>query len=453
MVRTTIGLILLTALGLGCGDDDAPATDAGMEDSGSVPTDSGPRDSGTRVDAGLRDAGVGCTTGCEIVEIVTGGSHVCARRENGEVLCWGGNGFGQLGDGRERGHGDCASREDGADGYDCSAAPVTVRGVTASLIATNHGVQTCAVTSEGTECWGLEDVAGIGSDTRSERFRPELVEGFSPAVEIEATFSQLCARLSGGTVVCRGDNESGQLLQEGDEPRRTAEMLTGLTDVLEFDFGGSFACARTADALRCWGANQDGQLGDGVVEHESCGIDLEAYDCSRTPVDVAGLDAAGVVQVELGSRFGCALLDDGTVWCWGANAAGQLGDGTTESTNEPQQVPGLSGVTQISAGPINVCARLESGEVRCWGSNQEGQVGDGSFDGHSSCDVGTTIDCVTTPTAVGLEVDATAISVGSQTACALAEGGAVYCWGSNFRNQLGQPDRMRRATPTLVELD
>ncbi|MCB9621321.1 MAG: hypothetical protein H6724_17925 [Sandaracinus sp.] len=454
MVRWTSILLLLGLASVGCGDDDGvtPMDDAGTEtDSGTPGTDAG-RDAGTPVDSGT-DAGVTCTTGCEIVELATGIDHVCGRRENGQVLCWGGNGAGQLGDGRERGHGDCATREDGASGYDCTATPVVVRGVTASAIATNSSFQTCAITSEGTSCWGLEDVAATGSDTRAERFQPEIVMGFSPAVALEAPFSQLCARLMNGTVVCRGENDSGQLLAEGDDPRRMAMPLTGLSDVLEFDLGvgANFGCVRTADALRCWGSNQDGQLGDGVAEHSLCGLVPETFDCSRTPVTVSTLDPAEVVQVELGSRFACALLDDGTVWCWGANAAGQLGDGTTVSKAEPQQVPGLTGVAQISLGALTACAVLDSGDVRCWGSNQEGQIGDGAEIGsHASCEIGTTVDCVTSPTAVLLEANVTSVQVGTQTVCALAEGGAVYCWGANLRRQLGQDDRMRRSTPVEV---
>lgn len=456
MVRwTTIGLFLGMTAFVGCGDDDVdPMVDAGMEEDSGMPGVDAGRDAGMRPDTGMGDAGMPCTSGCGIEELVTGVDHVCARRENGQVLCWGGNGRGQLGDTRERGHGDCATREDGASGYDCSAAPVVVTGVTATALASNSAFQTCAITEDGTSCWGLEDVAETGSDTRRERFTAEIVEGFSPAAEVEASTNQLCARLTGGTAVCRGENESGELLEEGDDPRRMVGPLVGLSGLVELDFGvgGSFACARTATTLSCWGNNQDGQLGDGLNDHGTCGVAPETYDCSRIPVEVDGLDAADVVQMELGSRFACALLSDGTVWCWGANAAGQLGDGTTEGASLPQQVPGLTGVSQISLGSLTACALLSDGEVRCWGSNEEGQIGDGEAIGsHESCDVGTTVDCVTTPTAVALDEDAVAVSMGIETGCAIGQSGAVLCWGSNFRMQLGQTDRERRPVPVAID--
>jgi len=458
MVRwTTIGLWLgISAAFAGCGDDDTdPMNDAGTEEDSGTGVDAG-QDAGTRPDSGPRDAGVACTSGCAIEEVVVGVDHACGRRENGEVLCWGGNGRGQLGDGRERGHGDCATRGvDDASGYDCSARPVIVSDVTATGLASNAAFQTCALSDEGPACWGLEDVAATGSDTRRERFTAEVIEGYSPAAELQASTNQLCARLTNGTAVCRGENESGELLQEGDEPRRMVGPLPGLTDLVELDYGvgGSFACGRTATSLACWGNNQDGQLGDGLTDHgTTCGVAPETYDCSREPVEVAGLDAADVVQVDLGSRFACALLSDGTVWCWGANAAGQLGSGTTEAVAAPQQVPGLTGVSQISLGSLTACALLSSGEVRCWGSNEEGQVGDGEDIGsHDSCDIGTTVDCVLTPTAVALPEEASAVSMGIQTGCAIGESGAVFCWGSNFRMQLGQTDRERRATPVAIE--
>jgi len=167
MVRwTTIGLWLgISAAIAGCGDDDTdPMVDSGMDEDSGTGVDAG-QDAGTRPDSGMRDAGVACTSGCAIEEIVTGVDHVCGRRENGEVLCWGGNGVGQLGDGRERGHDDCSTRGvDDAAGYDCSATPVVVSGVTATSLASNAALQTCAITEEGSVCWGFEDVAASGSD-------------------------------------------------------------------------------------------------------------------------------------------------------------------------------------------------------------------------------------------------------------------------------------------------
>jgi alpha-tubulin suppressor-like RCC1 family protein len=232
------------------------------------------------------------------------------------------------------------------------------------------------------------------------------------------------------------------------------EALMGLSDVVEFDFavGGHFGCARTAETLRCWGSNQDGELGDGRNDHGTCGVIPNTYDCSRTPVEVSTLDATAIAQVELGSSFACALLDDGTVWCWGANALGQLGNGTTEASDEPVQIEGLTGVTQIALGPVNACALLDSGDVRCWGSNEEGQIGDGAAIGtHESCTASdTTVDCVLEPTAVALEVDATFVSVGIQNGCVIGDDGEVYCWGWNDRRQLGQEDRERRTTPIAI---
>src|SRR5262245_32478273 len=138
----------------------------------------------------------------------------------------------------------------------------------------------------------------------------------------------------------------------------------------------------------------------------------------------------------------CAILVSSDVVCWGENADGQLGDGSTTRHNTPVRVRGLEeGVIAIGAGGDFTCALVEAGTVRCWGSNAEGQLGDGSgADSHSPVMV------------AGLMGAVTAIAVGGSHACALTESGGVFCWGHNNAGQVGGSESRYYSAHALPEL-
>ena len=197
--------------------------------------------------------------------------------------------------------------------------------------------------------------------------------------------------------------------------------------------GANFSCSLNADgAVSCWGANNSGQLGNGSTI------------ASSTPVAVAGL-MNGVSAISLGSGHACALLNSGTVRCWGNNAAGQLGNGSFINSALPVTVSGLSGVTAISAGKngSHTCA-IASGAATCWGQNSDGQLGNN------------TTTNANTPVAVsGLSSGVVAISAGGKHSCAVTTGGVTQCWGNNDYGQLGNnnagtPSYVPVATNTLT---
>jgi len=246
-----------------------------------------------------------------------------------------------------------------------------------------------------------------------------------------------CALLSGGTVKCWGDNEDGQL---GNGTTTNVSLVpvsvTGLTGVTAIAAVRAHTCALlSGGTVKCWGWNSQGQLGDGT------------YSDSLVPVSVTGL--TGVTAIAAAYDHTCALLSDGTVQCWGRNYEGQLGDGTTTASSVPVSVTGLTGVTAISAGQFYTCALLSRGTVKCWGFNSAGQLGDGTTTGPQTCG-GYGYACSTVPVSVTGLTGVTAISAGSLHTCALLSRGAVKCWGGNSSGQLGNRTTSDSNVPVSV---
>jgi alpha-tubulin suppressor-like RCC1 family protein len=162
--------------------------------------------------------------------------------------------------------------------------------------------------------------------------------------------------------------------------------------------------------VKCWGNNADGALGSGSTVN------------SESPVGVLGLPS-GTLAVSAGAAHTCALAPVG-ISCWGFNAAGELGDTTRESRSIPVRVMGLPPeVRSVSAGGYHTCVLLFDGAVHCWGDDSYGQLGDNRSDNHGHV--------------TGLTSDVRAIAAGEFHTCALSSDGAVKCWGRNREGQLG----------------
>jgi alpha-tubulin suppressor-like RCC1 family protein len=189
--------------------------------------------------------------------------------------------------------------------------------------------------------------------------------------------------------------------------------------------GTAHTCAIKGDStVACWGFNAYGQLGDGSTTQ------------SLIPITVSGL--SGVAALSAGFYNSCALKTEGTVVCWGYNANGQLGDGSTTQRLSPTAVPSLSGVAALSTGANHTCALKTDGMVACWGSNFNGSLGDGSTTNRLS------------PTAVSGLSGVAALSAGFYHTCALKTDGTVACWGDNLDGQLGHGGTMQKLNPTAV---
>ena len=247
-------------------------------------------------------------------------------------------------------------------------------------------------------------------------------------IGVSAGGEYTCVRLPDGTARCAGRNQFGQHGNGTVNDSTALDAVTTLTNATQVVAGDEFACALLEDrTARCWGLGESGQRGDGS-------FDTFALD----PVAVSGL--TGAVALAAGYGHTCALLVDGTMRCWGGNAEGELGNGTTATpgTARPVIVSGVAGATAIATGAYHTCAVLSGGTVTCWGRNGQGQLGDGTHTGSS------------TPVQVYGISSAIAVTGGGGHSCALLADGTVRCWGENSDGQLGDGTTLSKSYPIAV---
>lgn len=251
--------------------------------------------------------------------------------------------------------------------------------------------------------------------------------GAQATIALAAGAGHTCALLANGAGRCWGWNEDGQLGNGSTRtPRqRSPVAIAGLEGATLLRAGYAHSCALRSDGtVHCWGQNTHGQLGDGTTL------------ARLAPVPVAGLVDA--TTLAMGANHGCALVAGGRVWCWGGNAAGQLGDGTTEARASPVEVAGVTDAVAVVAGAEHTCALVAEGGARCWGDNSAGQLGDGTV--------------VSRPWAVPvLGVDgAITIAAGYFHTCILRADGGTACWGNNLFGQLGDGSTASRPLASPV---
>lgn len=297
---------------------------------------------------------IGLTSGVKVIAV--GGHHTCALTAGGEVLCWGRNNYGQLGDGTAY----------------LRTQPVPVRFLAQANSVTAGYAHTCASRNDGTAmCWGSNTSGQLGDNTTISRRTPVVVNGLMQVRTIAAGGAHTCASLSDGSARCWGNNYSGQLGDGTRISRRTPVPVPGLDAVTAIGAGGSHSCALAASGtLACWGNNYYGQLGDGTTSQR------------LSPVPMTGLTLP-VRAFSTGLVHTCMLQEDGAATCAGWNAYGQLGDGTTSNRSRPVAVSGLAAASVIvaangmgSAG--HTCAIVDGG-LQCWGKNSYGQLGDNTY--------------------------------------------------------------------------
>jgi alpha-tubulin suppressor-like RCC1 family protein len=354
--------------------------------------------------------------------VATGQDHSCGVTGDGTLWCWGRNDHGELGDGTKVGR----------------LRPVKVAASFGNAFVSAGEQVTCAVpTGFGAQhvwCWGWGGLVGDG--TSVDRTSPVDIMSTNDSWDgapgdVSVGNAHTCAR-KGGQVFCWGSDAQGQLGdgQANLTPVPGPVLAAMLGDTVGGIAAGVHTCAIVSGGnVLCFGGNAYGQLGDGTT------IDR------ATPVQPHGLGGS-VVQIATGQAHTCALKSDGTLWCWGDNTGGQLGDGTFTARLTPVQVTALGNTVQkIATGGFHTCVIKNDGTPWCWGDNESGQVGDGTFTTR------TLPVPITPPASPFVE-----ISGGEYHTCARAIDNSIWCWGDNEYGKLGDGTTTNRASPTLVNM-
>jgi alpha-tubulin suppressor-like RCC1 family protein len=292
-------------------------------------------------------------------QLSAGGQHTCGVTTDDRVYCWGSNEAGQLGDGTRT----------------TRRTPVAVGGGRRFLYVTAGVYQTCAVgvSDRRAFCWGSNGFGQLGDGTTTERLTPTAVAGGRAWRQVSPGGFFTCGITTGNAAYCWGWDLDGRL---GDGP----EMVTRLTPSPvaggylfdQINAGYSHVCAVTTDQRAyCWGYGANGEIGDGKT--------LRRF----TPRAVAG--RLQVRRITAGGGFTCAETTTSRAYCWGLNGAGEVGNGSSgTSVLKPAEVVGGHRFAQVTAGGSHACGRTETGVAWCWGFNAFGQLGDGTTTHRSS---------------------------------------------------------------------
>jgi len=254
------------------------------------------------------------------------------------------------------------------------------------------------------------------------------------AVAVSAGYEHTCALTADGRVKCWGSNDSGQLGNGSTENSSGTPVDVALPGSAQGIVAGyDHSCAVVSGAVYCWGDNTFGELGDGTTNSSPTPVAVSALTA-----DVVGLGAGGGIRNGTTS-FGhtCALHAAGALSCWGDNASGQLGDGTTTTRLTPVPVtvlaPGTA-VTSVACGERHTCA-IAGGAVFCFGANDSGQLGIGSSGAQ------------TTPATAAVPSGASSVATGQAHSCAVV-GSGLQCWGLNTSGQVDAGNSGNGAYPS-----
>ena len=291
----------------------------------------------------------------DIFTVASGNNHSCAATA-AEVWCWGLNSSGQLGDGTRQ----------------TSKSPVKVAGLPEGEVTSlaTGAAHTCAAVDGGIWCWGYNSYNQTSQTASYSQPAPMQVKGLpGAAVTVTAGENHTCT-ISESDVYCWGYNGYGQLgdgtISTHKEPAKVGALTLqhGATSVTA---GEKHTCAVVSGDAWCWGNGSSGQLGNGK------------FSSQRSPVQVSGMPAGSVSAVATGRNHSCAI-SSAEAWCWGENTWGQLGGGATTNRATAAKVAGLpadSEVEFLGAGYSSSCAATGN-SVWCWGANTTGQLGDGT---------------------------------------------------------------------------
>ena len=368
-------------------------------------------------------------------KMATGNAQSCGILANGSLMCWGGGDqWGAQGNGPSS----------NANLHSPSWVDLGT-GLTADSVAYGNHFG-CAILNDGSlKCWGKNAYGQVGDGTTTNKHSPVAIGlGTGRTAEAVAVHNaHTCVILDDGSVKCWGEDAYGELgngagvTDSTSPPSTTVDLGTGRTAVA-LDVGADHTCAVLDNgSLTCWGRDHTGQLGNGAAitanQHNPVFVDLGT---GRT-----------AIAVVTGNAHTCAILDDGSLKCWGDDQYGQLGNGAITG-NQPSPVLVDLGTDRtavaVAAGNRNTCAILDDGSVKCWGEDSQGQLGNGA----------STTANQPSPVSVDLGTGRTAVAIdifGHHT-CAILDDASMKCWGLDAAGNVGNGNSATTNyhTPTLV---
>ncbi len=367
-------------------------------------SDCGPSVDGTVCSTGVCKEGECVSTQCDDqgtwVAVAAGDSHSCVVGWAGDLWCWGRNAEGQLG------LGDADPRLE----------PSEIEGDGDWTAVTAGARFTCATAGDGAgACWGAnaDGQTGAGDATPIEP-SPRPIAGEREWRGLAAAEAHVCGVADDGELLCWGDDV--------DQPSPMPAPAAG--EWRRVAVGERHACAiDRAGVLSCWGANNEGQLGLG--------------DVAPRP-DPTPIESGTYTALAAGHGHTCAIAAGGELSCWGRNRDGELGLGeavTDDRVTAPAPVETDLTWQVVTAGERFTCAISSERSLWCWGANAEGQLGLGDTAPRPA------------PARVGAASDWVAVAAGRHHACAVRAGGGLFCWGKNDEGQLGVGDLVPREEP------
>ena len=330
----------------------------------------------------------------------------------------------------------------GSDGQSASATLTTTTGLAFATVSAGDG-HTCGVTPTGSAyCWGDNSSGQLGNGATANSATPVLVSGAITFATVSAGASHTCGVTTSSVAYCWGSNSSGQIGNGATANGTTPAPVSGGMSFVTVSAGSQHTCGVTVDGFPfCWGSNSSGQLGNSTTVN------------SATPVPVSGglpfasVSAGGRHTCGLAGKYSATTQPVGTLYCWGDNTSGQLGNGTTVSSSIPVQIPASTPFhlwsASVSAASNHTCAvAFENGFAMtpvdyCWGDNSSGQLGNG------------TMTSSPVPVSVGV-FNSTVIGAGTFFSCAVDNTSRAFCWGNNNFGQLGNGTSSNSPSPVVV---
>lgn len=387
----------------------------------------------------------------KFIDNYVGELNFCGILTNGQIRCWGYNGWGNLGDGTSSDKYTPTVIDSGISYSSASQQSGSVCGLTTAGIVKCWGDNTngqlgintnivpspqlirsdlsfsslsigrtgCGITaSNSLYCWGLNP--GDGSSSKSS---PIQIDETLKVNTVSNSQLKSCYINSLSQLICWGNT-----VGDGTTNNLYIPTMIDKQTVYKNIYAGDWAvCGITnSDALKCWGSNNSGQVGDGTTTDK------------LSPANIDSGTTYSKVILGIGDH-NCGITNSGKLKCWGRNNYGQLGDGTTTNKLVPTLIDSSTNYIDVDVGSTSTCGITSAGVLKCWGDNSGGILGDGTYTNRLN------------PVIIDGGVTYQSVSSSMFSRCGITTSGIIKCWGANSQGQVGDGTYINRNSPTVVD--